>query len=199
MHRRLSSLVLPITLAAALAACASPDTSPCGPGEAVRSSERDACVYEAAIVIESGFSCPAFAPHLITLGDLAACVDRLPESPHEREQLCRLMGARCGATPTTPREETTTGDACTQRDVPDDGVHPREVLLETLHDECVDAPGVTAGCIDDGRDDAPAFCTCRCDAPDGSDVPTCACPSGTVCEPELFVGGELAGGYCVRT
>jgi hypothetical protein len=43
------------------------------------------------------------------------------------------------------------------------------------------------------------FCTCRCDAPAGSNTPTCECPSGFVCQEVLQSGGVgIQGGYCVR-
>lgn len=44
------------------------------------------------------------------------------------------------------------------------------------------------------------YCTCRCQAPAGSDTPTCSCGSGFTCVEDLLVlGGEgIRGGYCVR-
>ena len=44
------------------------------------------------------------------------------------------------------------------------------------------------------------YCTCRCQAPEGSGTPTCNCGSGFTCVEDLLVlGGDgIRGGYCVR-
>jgi hypothetical protein len=44
------------------------------------------------------------------------------------------------------------------------------------------------------------YCTCRCQAPEGSGTPTCACGDGFTCVEDLLVlGGDgIRGGYCVR-
>ena len=52
--------------------------------------------------------------------------------------------------------------------------------------------------VDSDADLERVYCTCRCDAPAGSDTPTCNCPSGFVCETILEQGGTgIRGGYCV--
>ena len=41
------------------------------------------------------------------------------------------------------------------------------------------------------------YCSCRCNAPDGTDE--CKCPSGFACVDALQDGPDaLRGGYCVR-
>jgi hypothetical protein len=55
------------------------------------------------------------------------------------------------------------------------------------------------------RPDRSVYCSCRCDAPPGSDrgnAPFCECPEGYSCEnliDDIGLGNkQLAGGYCVK-
>lgn len=44
------------------------------------------------------------------------------------------------------------------------------------------------------------FCSCRCSGP-GDRAALCTCPSGFVCQDNIFVTGDpgVVGGYCVRS
>ncbi len=54
--------------------------------------------------------------------------------------------------------------------------------------------------VSDEQLDNQVYCSCRCEAPPGSNTPTCDCPSGFACVPNVInQGGEgLRGGYCIR-
>ncbi len=116
------------------------------------------------------------------------------------------------------------GDPCTPEQIPEGGFKPGESYLETSSVQCRtrvcmvrdfegDPTRVFYGagdsrntCTPDEDDcntaadvEQAVFCTCRCDAPAGSNTPTCACPSGFECQEILQSGGVgIQGGYCVR-
>jgi hypothetical protein len=118
------------------------------------------------------------------------------------------------------------GDPCTPEQIPEGGFDINESYLETSSVQCrtrvcmvrhfegdptkvyypdPDDPRSTCTAADEGCNRAAqveqaVFCTCRCDAPAGSNTPTCECPSGFVCEDVLQGGGVgIQGGYCVRS
>jgi hypothetical protein len=63
-------------------------------------------------------------------------------------------------------------------------------------DEC---PGGDATCVPASEVERSVYCSCRCDAPAQSGVPTCDCPGGFICEEVLETGGPgIVGSYCVR-
>ena len=95
------------------------------------------------------------------------------------------------------------GDPCDPESVPGGGFDAQEVYLETSSVQCrtrVCMVYEIAGLPDDSAaNQAKVYCTCRCDAPEGSNAPTCACPGGFECETILEQGGTgIQGGYCVR-
>ena len=96
---------------------------------------------------------------------------------------------------------TGVGDPCDPESVPMGGFDPQEVYLETNSVQCrtrVCMVYELDGLPDSDADLERVYCTCRCDAPAGSDTPTCNCPSGFVCETILEQGGTgIRGGYCV--
>jgi hypothetical protein len=82
---------------------------------------------------------------------------------------------------------------------------PATLDPSTSREQC-DAACETPGTCDCGRFPSEdqieerVYCTCRCQAPAGSDTPTCNCGSGFTCVEDLLVlGGDgIRGGYCVR-
>ncbi|MFW6067087.1 MAG: hypothetical protein ACOC97_02025 [Myxococcota bacterium] len=114
------------------------------------------------------------------------------------------------------------GDPCTPESVPEGGFEASEAYVETSSVQCrtrvclwyklegdpnkivgtdsCDDP--TSGeCVTEEDLDQHAFCTCRCDAPDDVDSPTCSCPSGFTCEELVTVteaGQGVRGSYCVK-
>ena len=63
-------------------------------------------------------------------------------------------------------------------------------------DEC---PRGEDTCVSTEEVERRVYCSCRCAAPAGSDLPTCSCPDGFLCEEVLETGGDgIRGSYCVR-
>ncbi|MGB7477836.1 MAG: hypothetical protein WBM26_16570, partial [Polyangiales bacterium] len=63
-------------------------------------------------------------------------------------------------------------------------------------DEC---PRGEATCVPESEVERTVYCSCRCGAPAGSELPTCGCPGGFICDEVLETGGDgLRGSYCVR-
>ena len=118
--------------------------------------------------------------------------------------------------------ETGVGDACVPERVYEDGFSASETYLETSSVQCATRvclvreldgdPNKVVGENDVCDQDPPdpecvlasevaekVYCSCRCGAPAGSELPTCACPGGFKCEEVLETGGDgLRGSYCVR-
>jgi hypothetical protein len=118
------------------------------------------------------------------------------------------------------------GDPCVPEKVPKEGFLPSETYLEVSSVQCAtrvclvrDLDGDPRnlqedGCprnpdpLDDPADSTCVFasdveqsvyCSCRCAAPAGSDLPTCGCPDGFICEEVLETGGDgIRGSYCIR-
>ena len=94
------------------------------------------------------------------------------------------------------------GDPCDPESIPGGGFDRSEVYLETSSVQCrtrVCMVYKTEGLPGDVTyNEEQVYCSCRCDAPEGANTPTCACPSGFTCETILEQGGTgIRGGYCV--
>lgn len=113
------------------------------------------------------------------------------------------------------------GDPCVPEQVPEGGFLPSETYLETSSVQCATrvcvvrnldgdpnnlqeaepepCPRGPETCVFESEVEASVYCSCRCAAPAGSDLPTCGCPDGFTCEEVLETGGDgLKGSYCVR-
>jgi hypothetical protein len=111
------------------------------------------------------------------------------------------------------------GDPCTPEQIPEGGFNQSEVYVETSSVQCrtrvclvfglggdptntqPDCPKGAESCVDQDEVDQRVTCSCRCRAPEGSNTPTCDCPSGFRCpEDPLLTQGEegIRGSYCVR-
>jgi len=116
------------------------------------------------------------------------------------------------------------GDPCVPEAVPEGGFLASETYLETSSVQCAtrvclvrglmgdpsnlheddpacprDQEGEPSTCVTEAEVEASVYCSCRCDAPAESGLPTCACPGGFICEPVLETGGDgLRGSYCVK-
>ena len=126
-----------------------------------------------------------------------------------------LLAAACSS--------TGVGDACAPEQVPAGGFLDSETYLETSSVQCATRVCLVRGLSGDpnkvfGEADAcdeanppdptcvtatevaeSVYCSCRCDAPSESGLPTCACPDGFTCEEVLETGGDgLRGSYCIR-
>ena len=117
--------------------------------------------------------------------------------------------------------DSAVGDPCVPEAVPPGGFLASETYLETSSVQCAtrvclvrglqgdpnnlqeeDCPlGDDGTCVFTSDVESSVYCSCRCGTPAGtsSDLPTCGCPSGFICEPVLETGGDgLRGSYCVR-
>ena len=113
--------------------------------------------------------------------------------------------------------ESAVGDPCTPEQVPAGGFLASETYLETSSVQCAtrvclvrdlagdpnnvqpECPGGPDTCVSPIDVESNVYCSCRCDAPEGSGLPTCGCPDGFFCEEILQTGGDgLRGSYCVR-
>ncbi len=112
--------------------------------------------------------------------------------------------------------ESSVGDPCTPEQVPAGGFLSSETYLETSSVQCATRvclvrglegdPNITCEsnpdeptCAFENDIERNVYCSCRCGAPEGSSLPTCACPGGFSCEEILETGGDgLRGSYCVR-
>jgi hypothetical protein len=110
------------------------------------------------------------------------------------------------------------GDPCVPEQVPKDGFVASETYLETSSVQCAtriclvrglmgdpsnlqedECPKGDATCVPASEVERSVYCSCRCDAPAQSGVPTCDCPGGFICEEVLETGGAgIEGSYCVR-
>ena len=110
------------------------------------------------------------------------------------------------------------GDPCVPDQGYPDGFLATETYLETSSLQCAtrvclvrglmgdpsnlqedECPGGPDTCVPASEVERSVYCSCRCDAPAESGVPTCDCPGGFICEPTLQTGGPgLEGSYCVR-
>jgi hypothetical protein len=110
------------------------------------------------------------------------------------------------------------GDPCVPEAVPEGGFLPSETYLETSSVQCATrvclvrgldgdpnnlqedgCPSGDATCVPESEVERSVYCSCRCDAPAESGLPTCSCPGGFLCEEVLETGGDgLRGSYCVR-
>jgi hypothetical protein len=112
------------------------------------------------------------------------------------------------------------GDPCVPEQVPEGGFLASETYLETSSVQCAtrvclvrglmgdpsnlqeDEPPCPRGedtCVSESDVERSVYCSCRCDAPGGTGLPTCGCPGGFICEEVLETGGDgLRGSYCVR-
>ena len=127
------------------------------------------------------------------------------------------LGAACS--------ESSVGDPCVPEQVPEGGFLDSETYLETSSVQCAtrvclvrnldgdpnficeeltaeqleENPELANICVSEEQRDDNVYCSCRCDAPEGSSVPTCGCPGGFLCEEILETGGNgIRGSYCVR-
>jgi len=109
------------------------------------------------------------------------------------------------------------GDPCDPENVPSGGFNASEAYLETSSVQCRtrvcmvyhlagDTSDPNCDPLTDPSCPSPVdveqrvYCTCRCDAPAGSNTPTCGCPGGYTCAPVLQLGGDgIRGSYCVKT
>lgn len=123
-----------------------------------------------------------------------------------------LLAAGCNGSPI--------GDPCIPESIPAGGFDDREIYLETGSvqcrtrtcmvyeldgdprqvqgsDTCVD-PDL---CVSAQELDQQVFCSCRCSAPQGSEVntPLCDCGDGYTCVDDVVTTGGpgVRGGYCV--
>ena len=115
--------------------------------------------------------------------------------------------------------DSAVGDPCVPEEVPPGGFGASETYFEVSSVQCAtrvclvrELPGDPNNLQEDGcplGDDgtcvfasdveSSVYCSCRCGAPAGSELPTCACPSGFICEEVLETGGEgIEGSYCIR-
>ncbi len=121
-----------------------------------------------------------------------------------------VVSAGCG--------ETAVGDPCVPEQVPEGGFLASETYLELSSVQCAtrfclvrelagdpnnvepECSGGTATCVSPNDVERSVYCSCRCDAPEGSGLPTCGCPGGFICEKGLLEtgGAGIKGGYCVR-
>ncbi|MDH3625255.1 MAG: hypothetical protein OEQ49_15395 [Myxococcales bacterium] len=112
--------------------------------------------------------------------------------------------------------ESAVGDPCVPEKVYEGGFLASETYLELSSVQCAtrvclvrelegDPNQICTGvddsdeCVTENDIERSVYCSCRCDAPEGSSLPTCGCPGGFICEPILETGGDgLRGSYCVR-
>lgn len=117
---------------------------------------------------------------------------------------------------------TGVGDPCTPEAIPSNGFQRREVYLETNSVQCRTRVCMVYGlqgnpehvdgqppcnsatpptdCVTQAAVDNRVYCTCRCDAPAGSNTPTCQCPGGYECREVQTIGGPgIVGSYCVKS
>jgi hypothetical protein len=110
------------------------------------------------------------------------------------------------------------GDPCVPEQVPEGGFLASETYLETSSVQCATRVCLVRGlmgdpsnlqedecprgpdtCVSESDVERSVYCSCRCDAPGGTGLPTCGCPGGFICEEVLETGGDgLRGSYCVR-
>ncbi len=125
---------------------------------------------------------------------------------------------------------TGVGDPCVPEVIPADGFQIGEAYLETSSVQCrtrvcmvyqrgaataINPEQTREQCTASGQSpavcdtfptqaerDSRVYCTCRCSAPEGSNTPTCECPTGYTCDEGdgdgLITGGGdgIRGGYC---
>ena len=138
-----------------------------------------------------------------------------------RKKWLKLVGSVVIAVAATACSDTGVGDACVPEQVPAGGFLRSETYLETSSVQCATrvclvrgldgdpsnlqeampdpCPKGEATCVSEADVEQSVYCSCRCAAPAGSDLPTCGCPSGFTCEEVLETGGDgLRGSYCVR-
>ena len=114
--------------------------------------------------------------------------------------------------------ESNVGDPCVPEQVPAGGFLASETYLETSSVQCAtrvclvrELPGDPnnlqeeqcplgpEGCVFASEVEGSVYCSCRCAAPADSNLPTCGCPDGFICEEVLETGGDgVRGSYCVR-
>ncbi len=112
--------------------------------------------------------------------------------------------------------ESAVGDPCVPEKVYEGGFLASETYLELSSVQCAtrvclvrelegDPNQICTGvddsdeCVTENDIERSVYCSCRCDAPEGSSLPTCGCPGGFICEEILETGGDgLRGSYCVR-
>ena len=138
-----------------------------------------------------------------------------------RKKWLELVGSALIVLAATACSDTGVGDECVPEQVPVGGFLRSETYLETSSVQCATrvclvqglngdprnlqeaapepCPRGEATCVSEAEVDQSVYCSCRCAAPAGSDLPTCDCPSGFTCEEVLETGGDgLRGSYCVR-
>jgi len=118
----------------------------------------------------------------------------------------------------TSCSSSSVGDPCVPEQVPEGGFLSSETYLETSSVQCAtrvclvrglagdpsnlqedDCPRGEATCVPASEVEASVYCSCRCGAPAESNLPTCGCPGGFICQEVLETGGDgLRGSYCVR-
>ena len=121
-----------------------------------------------------------------------------------------LLGSGCST--------SAVGDPCSPEQVPIGGFLASETYLEASSVQCAtryclvrelegdpnnlqedECPRGEATCVSESEVERKVYCSCRCGAPAESNVPTCECPGGFICEEVLETGGDgLRGSYCVR-
>ncbi len=112
--------------------------------------------------------------------------------------------------------ESAVGDPCVPEKVYEGGFLASETYLELSSVQCAtrvclvrelegDPNQICTGvddsdeCVTENDIERSVYCSCRCDAPEGSSLPTCGCPGGFICQQILETGGDgLRGSYCVR-
>lgn len=160
------SLLLASALASLLlASCGDAGTryqtgdDPCGPGEQSELIPELLCVYPQAVVIETGFECPAQAAHRFDHGDVTLCSADPGLSPQQQEDIVRdfrqrhpelQTGCNTGANP-CPAGLRCQDQLC----IPDDACADNDGDGFCAPDDCDDAdatifPGAPE--LQDGRD-----------------------------------------------
>jgi hypothetical protein len=128
---------------------------------------------------------------------IASAIDRRAGDDEAAEDL--VCAARRGS--------AAVGTACLP---PRTSYHDQQIVLQTRAEECGDGvclvnqlggsvdPACTKDCPLDEEVERRAYCSCRCDAPPGSDD-ACTCPGGFTCLPVLpHDEPGIGGGYCVK-
>jgi hypothetical protein len=161
-------------------------TSAARPWDGVNVHWDAALVYDSHGAAQTGLTCEAH-PGSVALG--TGCLPELASyEPSESEVVLETHSAECGdGVCMVYHLAAGTAASCS---------HTGELA------SC--APGdlacrATALCVDRTELSKRAYCTCRCDAPQGA-PDTCACPSGYRCEAAgvSFGYGAVDGSYCVK-
>lgn len=133
----------------------------------------------------------------------------------ENGELVDVDATECGPLPDGNGDDV--GDACLPSATPAGGFDDREAYVEARSNQCDTQACLVyrlrgdpsadceadrdAGvvCATEGEVENRAYCSCRCDAPEGDPGELCECADGFSCQPALEDGPPgIRGSYCVR-